>query len=41
MATYGGVEVQLNSFLILALDGATGQLFAPAALSPGKSSGTD
>jgi len=40
MTAYGGVEVQLNSFLISALDGVTDQLFAPAALPPAKSTGT-
>jgi len=40
MTAYGGEAVQLSSFLISAPGGVTGQLFAPAALPPGKNSGT-
>jgi hypothetical protein len=34
--TYWGVEVYLHAFLTSALDEASGQLHAPAALPPGK-----
>jgi hypothetical protein len=36
MKTYGGVEVQINVLLTLALIGVSGQLHAPVALPPGK-----
>jgi hypothetical protein len=33
---YVGVEIQLPSFLVLALDDVSSQLHAPAAFPPGK-----
>jgi hypothetical protein len=34
MKTYGGVEVQLHKFLILAQTEVGGQLYTPATLPP-------
>lgn len=39
MQAYGGVEVELHSFLALALDGVDVHHHASAVLFPGKSSG--